>query len=353
MALVVEDYKYILAIISCVVGIISGQEFQFKASCGGSPLVTSSSCDSVRNKIDELINALSSGELCNGSESQCINRTSLHAIDLKLDLLSRLPPPSYILGSCGEIRNHWPNSPSGYYTVSTANGETSPMYCHMEELCGTQGPWSRIGFLNMSDPTHQCPTGFSVYSSNGIKACGRSGSNSGCTATRYFSPPSKGYSQVCGRIIGYQYASTDAFVHTSRSIDQPYLDGVSITRGSPRKHIWSFASGFYENVANPNNCPCSTGGPGQSVPSFVGDDYFCESGNPGSSYSLKLYHTDPLWDGKGCGSLEKECCKAASLPWFHKTLSHSSTDYLEMRICAYEAPNNDDTPISLYELYVK
>ena len=222
MALVIQNYVYIIAIMSCVVGIIS----------------------------------------------------------------IRLPPPPYIPGSCGEIRNHWPNSPSGYYTVSTANGEASPMYCHMEELCGTQGPWSRIGFLDMSDPTHQCPAGFRVYSSNGIKACGRSGSNSGCTATKYFSPPSKGYSQVCGRVIGYQYATTDAFhVQTSPSIDQAYVDGVSITRGSPRKHVWSFASGFQESFSNPRyNCPCSTCcGHGQSVPSFVGNDYFCESGNPESS----------------------------------------------------------------------
>jgi len=35
------------------------------------------------------------------------------------------------------------------------------------------------------------------------------------------------------------------------SIDEPYLDGISITYGSPRKHIWSCATGLSEdNVGN-------------------------------------------------------------------------------------------------------
>ena len=55
---------------------------------------------------------------------------------------------------------------------------------------------------------------------------------------------------------------------------------------------------------------------------FVGNDYFCESGNPDSDWSSSvLYSNDPLWDGEGCGTLEGNCCAASGLPWFYRTLS--------------------------------
>ena len=110
-------------------------------------------------------------------------------------------------------------------------------------------------------------------------------------------------------------------------------------------------AGLYDNIASPYNCPCSSGSP-QSVPSFVGEDYFCESGNSDSSYTNKLYTSDPLWDGKGCGSLEEDCCTVPGLPWFHKVLASSTTDFLEMRICADEVLSNEDIPVELYEIYV-
>ena len=54
------------------------------------------------------------------------------------------------------------------------------------------------------------------------------------------------------------------------------------------------------------------------VQPFVGSNYFCESGNPDSSISLKLYTSDPLWDGQGCGAQEGICCSVPGLPWFHR-----------------------------------
>ena len=41
---------------------------------------------------------------------------------------------------------------------------------------------------------------------------------------------------------GYQKGSSDAFAGSLGStIDGPYVDGVSITRGSPRQLIWTYA----------------------------------------------------------------------------------------------------------------
>ncbi len=85
---------------------------------------------------------------------------------------------------------------------------------------------------------------------------------------------------------------------------------------------------------------------------FVGNDYFCESGATNTLSFDTFYHDDPLWDGKQCGSQERECCLANGIPWFHKTLT-STTDYLELRVCGNEPNTNEDVPISLYELFVK
>ena len=102
------------------------------------------------------------------------------------------------------------------------------------------------------------------------------------------------------------------------------------------------------------NCPC-TNGSDSIIPSFIGNNYFCESGNPSSSFSWSSLHTaDPLWDGKGCGPIEQACCSSKlGLPWFNKTLSSTTTDYIELRVCADQGTNDEDVPVSFYEIYIK
>ena len=50
------------------------------------------------------------------------------------------------LVSCKDIKAAHPNSPSGYYYVNSRN-----IYCNMGELCGQDGGWTRIAYLDMSD----------------------------------------------------------------------------------------------------------------------------------------------------------------------------------------------------------
>ena len=50
------------------------------------------------------------------------------------------------------------------------------------------------------------------------------------------------YSRVCGKIIAYQYASPGSFWDIYRSgntINDNYVDGISLTYGNPRAHIWT------------------------------------------------------------------------------------------------------------------
>ena len=68
-------------------------------------------------------------------------------------------------------------------------------------------------------------------------------------------------------------------------------------------------------------------------PSAVGNSYFCESGCPGNINNNAFYSNDRLWDGEQCGVIESGCCRASGLPWFHKTISSPTSDYIELRLC--------------------
>ena len=100
-------------------------------------------------------------------------------------------------------------------------------------------------------------------------------------------------------------------------------------------------------------CPCAAFSlQAPYIQSFVGNDYFCESGSPGHWKANTPYFSDPLWDGQQCGYLEQQCCQASGLPWFHKDLIYTTTDYIELRVCADQGTNNEDVPVEKFEIDV-
>ena len=125
--------------------------------------------------------------------------------------------------------------------------------------------------------------------------------------------------------------------------------------GSPRQPIWTFANGPWENYTThlSYNCPCDTTGV-ISIPPFVGEDYFCESGYVyGSGIpSNKLHYNDTLWDGRYCHSTST-CCSLHNPPYFTKTLNQTTTDDLELRMCLFNDVSLDNIAVELVELYVK
>ena len=145
--------------------------------------------------------------------------------------------------------------------------------------CGGSTGWRRVAYLNMSDPSQQCPSVWQEITTP-HRVCGRRSTSASCEGLTY-STGSEQYDQVCGRIIGYQISTPDAFGRGGSTINTYYIDGVSVTYGSPRQHIWSFVGGLdegiYENFGS--ICPCVTGSTsGTRIPSFVGQNYFCEAG---------------------------------------------------------------------------
>ena len=235
---------------------------------------------------------------------------------------------------------------------------------HGHGACGCGGPgWRRIAYLNMSDPTQTCPQAWELITTP-RRSCSRpsnAGSNS-CYPALYF-PQGGQYSQVCGRIIGYQKGQPGAFLlenlNRSQSIDGTYVDGVSLTYGAPRQHIWTFANALDEfphiNLYT-SKCPCTnvTEIRPISVPTYIGNDYFCETGvPPGVSWRDSMFYADdPLWDGQGCGPLST-CCTFNNPPWFCRQLPQSTDAFLEIRLCSVNPADYENTPIELIDIYVK
>ncbi len=134
------------------------------------------------------------------------------------------------------------------------------------------------------------------------------------------------------------------FIYRNFPIETAYMDGVSLTHGPPRnrKHIWSFVAAYSDNDINTqfpqSNCPCSSNIPWPHLtPSYVGNDYFCDSNNEYvyndqiNRWERQLDLSDLLWDGHGC-SHNSTCCSFNNPPFFCKNLNYTTTDDIEMRL---------------------
>ena len=210
----------------------------------------------------------------------------------------------------------------------------------------------QIAVLFMHDERFNCPSNWQLINTPAVRACGRPNSTEGGCSSVIF-PVDFYYSRVCGYIIGYQKGTTDAFDHYGGSdyagLDNAYVDGVSITQGPPgqRTHIWTFASGLYDNGQSLRNmCPCTNANYNVNlIPSFIGSRYFCDTGNHGSDYSDdEIYSQDPLWDGYGCG-LDDYCCRFHRPPMFCSQLPQRTNQDIEIRICSDQGTDNEDTLI--------
>ena len=264
-------------------------------------------------------------------ESLCINRTG----EIRMCAGN----------SCMAIHEERPDRPSGYYWLKACETcESFQAFCDFSlNLEGSRG-WMRVADLDMTDPTQQCPRQFRLITSP-RRVCGKVTVGSGCDAT-YYETHNLQYSKVVGRATGYLQGSADGFARGDRcpscNINKTYVDGISITHGFPRHHIWTYSGSAYIEY-----CPCTIDASfGQSQPSFVGSDYYCEVA-PGL--------TDRLWDGEGCTGRESPCCQRVRerSGWFIKGFNAPSTSDIEVRICTDEPRSNEEIWVERFELYVQ
>ena len=151
-----------------------------------------------------------------------------------------------------------------------------------------------MAFLNMTDPDETCPEHWRLYEQQNLRACGRQQSNTASCESVQFNSGGYSYTQVCGRVTGYQYNSPDAGylfdgppLTPGNEINEPYIDGVSVTYGTPRQHLWSLYAAFHESR-------CCNEYFHSHIESFnfTGSNYFCDTTNN------NIFSSDsPLWDG--------------------------------------------------------
>ena len=308
------------------------------------------------NSSDSLLNFDSNNSCtCNTVvERQANIMTQLH--------LLRVPgsTPSRPAASCKEIKELNPTAPSGYYWLKGTGGSSYHMYCDMSRSCGgITGGWMRVTKINMTNSSHTCPEGLKLLTTP-KRLCAMNIDGGGCSSAT-FDLHGLRYTHVCGKIIGYQQKTPDAFYHyynnRGLTIDDTYVDGISLTHGrNPRKHIWTFAAAVQEAVSSSGNryiCPCTNTNNTVSIPipPYVGSDYFCDTASE-NDFQFRFYPNDPLWDGQGCGRLNT-CCSFNNPPWFMKELPSPTRESIEMRLCANQARTDEDIPFESTELYVQ
>ena len=258
--------------------------------------------------------------------------------------------------SCDDIYqiNKASRGVSGLYWINTTSG-IHQVYCNMELQCGGhKGGWTRVVQFDTSqgDP---CPTGWTLITTPGANprnVC-RSGSTDECHST-IFTTYNTSFYKICGQVRGYQKGNTNAFGNVAGdSIDVAYVDGVSITLGDPRKHVWTYAIGSSDSdsVNAIRQCPCAAVR-GPDPPSFVSDHYYCESGDVGDRNPDAYYTTDPVWDGLDCSD-SVNCCAHPDMPWFSRHFTKAQETFIEARICRNEAFSNEGTLVEMMELYIQ
>ena len=208
----------------------------------------------------------------------------------------------------------------------------------------------RAAYIDMTNVSNTCPQGLTYTVVSSKRMCRAAHTTSSRCTSVIFPAHQVPYTKVCGRVRGYHYNTNEGFDSGKfkSAVDEYYVDGLSVTHGSPRNHIWTFAVGHSKDYDySSNNCPCALY-PGRAAPSFVGENFFCESGRTGQT-AAQWYLDDPLWDSQGCVS-GSTCCDRGG-PWFTTTLSQEVSDDIEVRWC-FHVGTDEDVGVDELEIYV-
>ncbi len=231
----------------------------------------------------------------------------------------------YPASSCRYINALHPSWPSGYYWVIIPHGVTVHVYCYMGSLCeyynhfNCYRGWTRIAKLNKIVNRAQCFMRLKNYPTN-RSSCVTESDSATCSST-FFSSFDIPYSRIHGRIWAYGVGTPDGFRSSSLTINDNYVDGISLTVGNTaiRQHIHTLvpASGNCYRLSN--------------RPTFVSYDYDC----------LPVL---------GTGS--SQCSGYSCSQQFSKLLATPTTENVEMRICRDQSRSDEDIIIEDLEIYV-
>ena len=234
------------------------------------------------------------------------------------------------------------------YSIRSGNSSIKK-YCSTTTITnscnGIPGGWKRISYLNTDTNPVSCPDGFEVRNDTSTPfLCRRMNTTAGCSSVIY---PSNGtsYSQVCRTVRVHPAGTPDGFSshnnqipRNSQSVNQNYVDGVSLTYGdsSNRNHIWTYtaATAVGDNRSGCGNC-------NNNKPNIPGTNFTCTNAYCSNANTC---FPNTLW-----GSEAQQCLGNET---FYRQLSESTADNIEMRVCRDEPRSNEDILISFVELFV-
>ena len=241
-------------------------------------------------------------------------------------------------------------------TLDTVEGFLQP--------CDGPG-WRRVVHLDMTDSQMECPNEWpEITTSTTIRSCGRLSTAGGNCDSIMYAITGKPYSQVCGRIRGYQVGLPSAFSpfinNNLLGLGDAFVEGIVLSQvaTSTENHIWTFAAGAEQQVDNTllNYCPCLVGEQtfvndnGGMIPGFLNGNYFCESVLTVSP-PFDIEDSDPLWDGLNCAD-DSECC-ICPRPHFTQVFTAATNFPIKVSLCFAQDATSANIGIEQMEIFVR
>ena len=241
----------------------------------------------------------------------------------------------YEFESCININTFSLPFRTGEYLIRNSDNTVNRMNCTIYTCDGVSGGWKRVAYLDVNDSSAStCPNGLQRRDSP-LSCRITAATGGGCSAVTY--AINDNYKCIFGRINALQVGTPDGFQRhglsrpkTSPTINDNYVDGVSLTHGSsPRIHIWTYAA------TTPSCTSCST-----RFPAFLNSSQYTCDANSGCS--LNKVCGNLLWNGNEC----------VGTTTFYRQLPQPTSDDIEMRVCRDEGRSNEDFLLTFIEIYI-
>lgn len=132
------------------------------------------------------------------------------------------------------------------------------------------------------------------------------------------------FTRIAGRIEALARGDLEAFsVGVAASLDNTYVDGISITVGEPRTHVFTLGVGTANSAGA---CPCNNG---VAPPAYVGAAMLCEDRPPSAEAEGEFDIENALFDDDA----RNAACNMSFAPnEFDITLPAPSTGPIEIRV---------------------
>jgi hypothetical protein len=233
---------------------------------------------------------------------------------------------------CDSIMTNGHSTGDGIYWIDPISTGPFEVFCDMST---DGGGWTQL--VDHDYSTDSCPSGW-VRSTSFSTVCTRqTTSSSDVIRSTIIDSFGIQYEEVLGYVEGYQYGSNDGFGdNPPNNINDTYGDVISITNmpASTREHLFSYAVGFGTSNNDDSNCPGVNGG--SYPPSFVGNDYYCETANTSGNGPSSQWYTTPIYQNY----------------WF-QVLSNSTDSEIEARIIGTDVSSDEDIGVGKMELYIR